>query len=188
MAAVSDRCGIHFYAHPDPKIKKPVKCECMKHETTSSDHHYKAGGRVGSDAVFMTSDQLKKKRAFSKMFLPNYKNRYNMAIKSLNIPEESCYKCCQKFHDEMKESFAARNNEAQKTDKDGKLIDPYGGKKDIEAKILKHVSESFFEDPLRALRVARFYAQFEDFSELCSFIMNFRHQKNFFYIHLQPNL
>ena len=49
-------------------------------------------------------------------------------------------------------------------DKDGKLIDPYGGKKDIEAKILKHVSESFFEDPLRALRVARFYAQFEDFS------------------------
>ena len=48
-------------------------------------------------------------------------------------------------------------------DKDGKLIDPYGGKKDIEAKILKHVSESFFEDPLRALRVARFYAQFEGF-------------------------
>ena len=122
MAAVSDRCGIHFYAHPAPKIKKPVKCECMKHETTSSDHHYKAGARVGSDAVFMTSDQLKKKRAFSKMFLPNYKNRYNMAIKSLNIPEESCYKCCQKFHDEMKESFAARNNEAQKTDKEGKPI------------------------------------------------------------------
>ena len=49
-------------------------------------------------------------------------------------------------------------------DQDGKLIDPYGGKKDIEAKILKNVSESFFEDPLRALRVARFYAQFEDFS------------------------
>ena len=120
MAAVSDRCGIHFYAHPDPKIKKPVKCECMKHETTSSDHHYKPGGRVGSDAVFMTSDQLKKKRAFAKMFLPNYKNRYNMAIKSLNISEESCYKCCQGHHDEMKDSFAARNNKAQKTDKDGK--------------------------------------------------------------------
>jgi len=49
-------------------------------------------------------------------------------------------------------------------DQDGNIIDPYGGRKDIKAKILKHVSESFFEDPLRALRVARFYAQFEDFS------------------------
>ncbi len=49
-------------------------------------------------------------------------------------------------------------------DQDGNIIDPYEGKKDIEAKILRHVSESFFEDPLRALRVARFYAQFEDFS------------------------
>ena len=48
-------------------------------------------------------------------------------------------------------------------DQDGKLIDPYGGKKDIEAKILKHVSERFFEYPLRALSVARFYAQFEGF-------------------------
>ena len=49
-------------------------------------------------------------------------------------------------------------------DQDGNIIDPYGGRSDLEAKVLKHVSESFFEDPLRSLRVARFYAQFEDFS------------------------
>jgi tRNA nucleotidyltransferase (CCA-adding enzyme) len=44
-----------------------------------------------------------------------------------------------------------------------KLIDPYGGKSDLENKILKHVSKHFAEDPLRVLRVARFAALLEDF-------------------------
>ncbi len=45
----------------------------------------------------------------------------------------------------------------------GQLIDPYGGKKDIEARVLKHVSEAFSEDPLRVLRVARFAAKLKPF-------------------------
>jgi len=45
------------------------------------------------------------------------------------------------------------------TDK-GELIDPYGGKKDLDNKILRHVSPAFIEDPLRILRVARFAARF----------------------------
>lgn len=40
------------------------------------------------------------------------------------------------------------------------LIDPYGGQQDIEAKILKHVSSAFGEDPVRILRVGRFWARF----------------------------
>ncbi|HXI37260.1 MAG TPA: multifunctional CCA tRNA nucleotidyl transferase/2'3'-cyclic phosphodiesterase/2'nucleotidase/phosphatase [Burkholderiales bacterium] len=43
---------------------------------------------------------------------------------------------------------------------DGALIDPFGGKKDLENKILRHVSEAFAEDPVRILRVARFAARF----------------------------
>ena len=43
---------------------------------------------------------------------------------------------------------------------DGELIDPYGGEKDLRAKILRHVSESFAEDPLRVLRVCRFAARY----------------------------
>jgi tRNA nucleotidyltransferase (CCA-adding enzyme) len=43
---------------------------------------------------------------------------------------------------------------------DGKLIDPFGGKKDLEAGVLRHVSEAFAEDPVRILRVARFAARF----------------------------
>ncbi len=42
---------------------------------------------------------------------------------------------------------------------DGQLCDPYNGKADLEARILRHVSEAFSEDPLRVLRVARFAAR-----------------------------
>ena len=41
----------------------------------------------------------------------------------------------------------------------GELIDPYGGRQDIKARKLRHVSEAFREDPLRVLRVARFAAK-----------------------------
>lgn len=43
---------------------------------------------------------------------------------------------------------------------DGTLIDPYGGQRDLEARVLRHVSPAFAEDPLRILRVARFAARF----------------------------
>lgn len=43
---------------------------------------------------------------------------------------------------------------------DGELIDPYGGRADLEARVLRHVSEAFDEDPLRVLRVARYAARF----------------------------
>jgi tRNA nucleotidyltransferase (CCA-adding enzyme) len=42
----------------------------------------------------------------------------------------------------------------------GELIDPYGGCRDIEQRLLRHVSAAFSEDPLRVLRVARFAARF----------------------------
>ena len=47
---------------------------------------------------------------------------------------------------------------------DGALIDPYGGQQDLRARVLRHVTEAFREDPVRILRVARFAARFADFS------------------------
>jgi tRNA nucleotidyltransferase (CCA-adding enzyme) len=44
------------------------------------------------------------------------------------------------------------------------LIDPYGGQRDLTAKVLRHVTEAFREDPVRILRVARFAARFSNFS------------------------
>jgi tRNA nucleotidyltransferase (CCA-adding enzyme) len=49
---------------------------------------------------------------------------------------------------------------------DGTIIDPFGGRADIEKKQLRHVSEAFVEDPVRILRLARFSARFDEFS-LC---------------------
>ena len=46
----------------------------------------------------------------------------------------------------------------------GTLIDPYHGQHDIKNKILRHVSAAFQEDPVRILRLARFSAQFPDFT------------------------
>ncbi|MNQ44285.1 Multifunctional CCA protein [compost metagenome] len=49
---------------------------------------------------------------------------------------------------------------AMAEDDQGNLIDPYGGQRDLEARLLRHVSPAFAEDPLRVLRVARFAARY----------------------------
>ena len=46
----------------------------------------------------------------------------------------------------------------------GALFDPHFGQRDLQARVLRHVSEAFREDPVRILRVARFAARFADFS------------------------
>ena len=59
------------------------------------------------------------------------------------------------------------NAMAQETDADGKqfgpIIDPYNGQEDLAAKVFRHVSDAFAEDPLRLLRIARFAARFPEF-------------------------
>ncbi|MFM7802739.1 MAG: multifunctional CCA addition/repair protein [Limnohabitans sp.] len=47
---------------------------------------------------------------------------------------------------------------------DGSVVDPFGGQEDVHNKVLRHVTDAFREDPLRILRVARFAAQYPDFS------------------------
>ncbi|MFZ0107762.1 MAG: multifunctional CCA addition/repair protein [Thiobacillus sp.] len=53
---------------------------------------------------------------------------------------------------------------AMAQDESGNLIDPYGGQADLQARLFRHVSPAFAEDPVRILRVARFAARFTDFS------------------------
>jgi len=49
-------------------------------------------------------------------------------------------------------------------DESGALIDPHGGQRDLAAKVLRHVSPAFAEDPVRILRLARFAARFDGFA------------------------
>jgi len=53
---------------------------------------------------------------------------------------------------------------AMAEDEDGVLIDPFGGKADLEHKVFRHVSPAFAEDPVRILRLARFAARHPDFT------------------------
>ena len=60
------------------------------------------------------------------------------------------------------------NAMAQAVDADGVLsgpvIDPFGGQDDLAARVFRHVSDAFAEDPVRILRIARFAARFADFT------------------------
>ena len=44
------------------------------------------------------------------------------------------------------------------------LVDPHGGQQDLAAKVFRHVTEAFREDPVRILRLARLAARFPDFT------------------------
>jgi tRNA nucleotidyltransferase (CCA-adding enzyme) len=44
------------------------------------------------------------------------------------------------------------------------LVDPHGGRRDLQNRVLRHVTDAFAEDPVRILRLARFAARFPDFT------------------------
>lgn len=60
------------------------------------------------------------------------------------------------------------NAMARAVDADGNLvgpvIDPHGGQRDLQARLFRHVSDAFAEDPVRILRLARFAARFHEFT------------------------
>ena len=47
---------------------------------------------------------------------------------------------------------------------DGRIVDPHNGKQDLDARLFRHVSDAFAEDPVRILRIARFAARLHDFT------------------------
>lgn len=53
---------------------------------------------------------------------------------------------------------------AMAEDDAGLIVDPFGGRADLAARCLRHVSPAFAEDPVRILRLARFAARFHDFT------------------------
>jgi tRNA nucleotidyltransferase (CCA-adding enzyme) len=63
-----------------------------------------------------------------------------------------------RLEDDLRRRDLTVNAMAQ--DAAGVVIDPYGGQRDLEARLLRHVSEAFAEDPVRILRVARFAARY----------------------------
>ena len=66
------------------------------------------------------------------------------------------------LEDDLRRRDLTVNAMAQSIDEPdgGRIIDPYGGQADIAARLLRHVSPAFTEDPVRILRVARFAARY----------------------------
>jgi tRNA nucleotidyltransferase (CCA-adding enzyme) len=64
------------------------------------------------------------------------------------------------LEDDLKRRDLTINAMAQ--DESGALADPFGGARDLQDRVLRHVSDAFSEDPVRVLRVARFAARFAD--------------------------
>src|SRR6201994_341922 len=62
------------------------------------------------------------------------------------------------LEDDLKRRDLTINAIAEK--QNGELVDPYGGQRDLQARVLRHVSEAFVEDPVRILRLARFASRF----------------------------
>ncbi len=65
-----------------------------------------------------------------------------------------------RLEDDLRRRDLTVNAMAQSMDEGARIIDPYGGQADIEARLLRHVSPAFTEDPVRILRVARFAARY----------------------------
>jgi tRNA nucleotidyltransferase (CCA-adding enzyme) len=63
-----------------------------------------------------------------------------------------------KLEDDLRRRDLTINALAEQAD--GTIVDPFGGQRDLQARVLRHVSEAFVEDPVRVLRVARFAARF----------------------------
>ncbi|MEJ0085499.1 MAG: multifunctional CCA addition/repair protein [Pseudomonadota bacterium] len=63
-----------------------------------------------------------------------------------------------KLEDDLRRRDLTINAMAE--DDAGNIVDPYGGRQDLDARLLRHVSEAFVEDPVRILRVARFAARY----------------------------
>lgn len=66
----------------------------------------------------------------------------------------------------LEEDLARRDltiNAMAQTD-DGSVVDPFGGQRDLQNKVLRHVTDAFREDPVRILRVARLAARYPEFS------------------------
>jgi tRNA nucleotidyltransferase (CCA-adding enzyme) len=73
-----------------------------------------------------------------------------------------------KLEDDLLRRDLTINAMAQAVDAQGEfagpVIDPCGGQRDLAARVFRHVSDAFAEDPVRILRIARFAARFSDFT------------------------
>ena len=120
---------------------------------------------VGSTPKQMLSMGYKQVGKDFPVFLhPDTKEEYALARKERSTgPGHTAFNFSYSPNVTLEEDLSRRDItiNAIAMDDSGNLIDPFNGKNDLDNKIIRHVSDAFVEDPLRVLRVARFYSKLE---------------------------
>jgi tRNA nucleotidyltransferase (CCA-adding enzyme) len=118
---------------------------------------------VGADAAMMRAQGfVPADRSFPVFFHPDSGDEYALARREVKRGEG--YRGFEVYAGpdvSLEEDLRRRDLtiNAMARDEAGTITDPYGGREDLDAGLLRHVSEAFVEDPLRVLRVARFAAK-----------------------------
>lgn len=102
-------------------------------------------------------------RDFPVFLHPNTQEEYALARTERKMGDGYYgFACDFNPHITLEEDLARRDLtiNAMAMDEQGNVIDPYNGQQDLAAKILRHVSPAFVEDPVRVLRLARFAARY----------------------------
>ncbi len=104
-------------------------------------------------------------RSFPVYLHPETREEYALARTEIKTgPGYRGFKVCADQHVTLEQDLARRDltiNAIAETE-DGRLIDPYAGQRDLDHRVLRHVSDAFRDDPVRVLRAARFAARFYD--------------------------
>jgi len=142
------------------KVGGAVRDELLGLEPTDNDWVV-----VGSTPKQMLSMGYKQVGKDFPVFLhPDTKEEYALARKERSTgPGHQAFKFSFDSNVTIEEDLLRRDitiNAIAKDMTDGSFIDPYNGRDDIKNKVLRHVSSSFKEDPLRIFRVGRFYTKF----------------------------
>ena len=119
---------------------------------------------VGSSPLELTQQGYQQVgRDFPVFLHPQTKEEYALArIERKRAPGYHGFVCDSNPSVTLEEDLLRRDLtiNAMAMDEEGQLIDPYHGESDLKARVLRHVSDAFVEDPVRVLRVARFAARY----------------------------
>jgi tRNA nucleotidyltransferase (CCA-adding enzyme) len=128
------------------------------------DHDYVVVGATPKYFLDLGYEQVGKN--FPVFLHPTTKAEYALARLERKVAEgHTGFECDASPKVTLEEDLERRDltiNAIAQDDK-GALTDPFNGQGDIKNRVLRHVSSAFSEDPLRVLRVARFYAQLAEF-------------------------
>ena len=144
------------------KVGGAVRDELLGLE--SSDNDWVVVGSTPKQMLSMGYKQVGKD--FPVFLHPETKEEYALARKERSTgPGHTAFNFSYSPNVTLEEDLSRRDItiNAIAMDDSGNLIDPFNGKDDLDNKIIRHVSDAFVEDPLRVLRVARFYSKLEPF-------------------------